>query len=129
MRHVRRLAILFGVLAILLGLVMTLGSGATPKQHKIAADLLELQHRWDTADDVTSLFLSLTNLPFRQGAAGADKAYVHARHQFLGWYCDEYYFISRPPPWTNDEWTFYHGWYWNGHRQLAMHKLLTISDK
>jgi hypothetical protein len=129
MGHIRRLVIAFGVLAISLALVMALGGGATPKQHKIAADLLELQHRWDTADDVKSLFLSLTNLTFRQGAAGPGKAYVYARHQFLGRYCDEYYFIYRPQPCTNNEWTFYHAWYWNGHRELAMHKLLTISDK
>jgi hypothetical protein len=130
MGRIRRLVIVFGVLAVLLTLVIFRGSGGTSKQHRIAADLLELQRRWEASDDVQSLFRSLTNLSFRQGAAGPEKAYVYHRYSLLGMNCDDYYFIYRPRPVTNaSEWTLYHAWYWNGHRELAMHKLLTISDK
>jgi hypothetical protein len=130
MGRIRRLVIVFGVLAVLLALAIALGSSGSSKQRRIAADLLQLQRRWETTDDVPALFRSLTNLPFRKGAATDEKSYVYHQYGFLGIHCDEYYFIQRPRPVTNaPEWTFYHAWYWNGHRQLAMHKLLTISDK
>lgn len=116
-------------MGLLLTLMVTLGRGSRSRNLKIAADLLELQRRWDTSDNVPSLFQSLTNLPFRQGAAGPEKAWVYHRYGLLGMCCDEYYFIYRPPPCTSEEWTFYHAWYWNGHRELVLRKLLTISGK
>jgi hypothetical protein len=130
MGHTRRLVILFGALAVLFALVVALSRRGTSKQRRIAADLLELQRRWETTDNVPALFQSLTNLPFREGAATDEKSYVYHRYGLLGFHCDEYYFIQRPRPITNaSEWTFYHAWYWNGHRQLAMRKLLTIGAK
>lgn len=130
MGRIRQRVIVFGVLSVLLVLVIALGTGSTSKQRRIAADLLQLQRRWETTDDVPALFRRLTNLPFREGAATDEKSYVYHRYGFFGLRCDEYYFIQRPRPVTNaSEWTFYHAWYWDGHRQLAMHKLLTISDK
>jgi hypothetical protein len=129
-RHDKRLVVLVGVMGLLLTLMVTLGRGSRSRDLKIAADLLELQRRWDTSDNVPSLFQSLTNLPFRQGAAGPEKAWVNHRYGLLGMHFDEYYFIQRPLPATDaSDWTFYHAWYWVGHRELVMRKLLTTSGK
>ena len=129
MSHVKRLVVVLGVGVIVLSLVITLGRGDTSKNRRIAADLVELQRRWDTSDDVPSLFQSLTNLPFREGAATDEKAYVYHRYGLLDIHWEEYYFIQRPRPVTKgSEWTLSHSWY-SGHRTLAMHKLLTISTK
>jgi hypothetical protein len=128
--YVRRLVVVLGVIVVLLTLMITLGTGKRSENRKIAADLVELHRCWDTNDNLPSLFQSLTNLPFREGAASEGKAYVYHRYGLFGMHWDEYYFIQQPLPVTNAaEWTLYHAWYWNGHRELAMHKLLTINAK
>src|ERR1017187_7884366 len=114
-RHDKRLVVLVGVMGLLLTLMVTLGRGSRSRDLKTAADLLELQRRWDTSDNVPSLFQSLTNLPFRQGAAGPEKAWVNHRYGLLGMDFEGDFFIQRPLPATDaSDWTFYPAWDWVG---------------
>jgi hypothetical protein len=133
MRHFRRLGVVLGIIVALLVLLLAFGAGTSESRYrKIAADLIALHRQWETNDNIPALFQSLTNLPFQDGAAGSEKAWVYRRYSVLGVRWEEYYFIQRPMPVTNtSKWTLYHAWYWNrptgGQKELAMHELLTIT--
>ena len=135
MRHFRRITVVLGIIVVLLLLLLAFVTGTSESRgRKIAADLLALHGQWDTNDNIPALFLSLTNLPFQDGAAGLEKAWVFRRYSVLGIQWEEYYFIQRPMPVTNSsEWTLYHAWYWNrpsgGQKELAMRKLLNFTTK
>jgi hypothetical protein len=164
-RYVKRFMVVLGAMVLLLALVVSLGVGSRSRNLKIAADLLELHRRIPTrhTDQLFSIdefFRGLTNLPFKQdlpfkqGYAGPQNAWVNQTYGLLGMHFRECYFIYCPLPdgsaqnphsgfTSNDnyflwhpllvtnacEWTLYHAWYWNGDRELAKFKLLTISGK
>jgi hypothetical protein len=131
------------VIAVVLGIVLVLliivlgcffSDPSASKSRKIAADLIELHRQWETNDNTTALFQSLTNLPFQDGAAGAEKAWVSHKFSVLGLRWEEYYYIHTPMPVTStSEWSFYHEWGWyhpnGGMRRLAMHKLMTWTNR
>jgi len=131
MFNAKRIVVLSGIIVLLLVLGLAFFSDpAESRWRKIAADLTELHRQWPTNDNTTALFQSLTNLPFQDGAAGDDKAWVSHKFSVLGLRWEEYYFIQTPRPVTEtSEWTLYHAWYWHhprgGQRELAMHKLMT----
>lgn len=116
--------IMVGLVVCVVWLVLVpLGSGDTPKNRKIAAELLEYHRRWQT-DPL--LLQHLTNLPSPQliesGLTGTRSISIHRNYTHLY----EYYWIENST--TNlSEWTLYHAWYWDNHR-IVGHKLLTIVE-
>jgi len=131
MRHFKQIAIVFGIVLVLLAILLSFQSSPSePQSRKIAADLIELNHQWDTTN-VPAFFHSLTNLPFHTGPFVISKTSVSRRHNVLGIKWEETYFIHQPQPVTNAfEWTLYHAWYWyppHGiQKQLGMRKLVTV---
>ena len=138
MRHVKRIAIAFGILVGLVLLSLASHTGhSTPRDRMIALDLLKLQQQWETNHNIPSLIQSLTNLPFHDGGVFAGgvligRGSVSRRSAAFGIKREECYFIYQPPQFTNtSEWTLYHAWYWyppgGGKKEMEMHKLLTFT--